>query len=363
MNTVAATSERVRDDLVRLVHSGADVRDFALGAARILDRAVRFDGVCVATMDPATHVPTASVLENGPPTATYARLKEIEFGGEDFISLPSLSLSERHAATLSQATEGVLDRSVRHREIMGPNGFGDELRAVLVDDRVTWGALSLLRGSDREPFSATDTALVEAVTAELAEGLRRSVLLDRAAPKPLGGEDAAGVLVLAPDGSAAYTDEVAASWIDELGGNGSVSPVVVTAVATQARTVAAGLTRDVRIARARVRAKSGRWLVVRGSVLGDERDAPVAVMIEPARPDELAPLVADAFGLTERERDVTQLVAHGLPTDAIAERLHLSPWTVQDHLKAIFEKVGVTTRGALVAHLFFQQRAPRLTEP
>ena len=50
---------------------------------------------------------------------------------------------------------------------------------MLVDDRVTWGALSMLRGSDREPFTATDTALVDAVTAELAEG---AVLLDRAAP-------------------------------------------------------------------------------------------------------------------------------------------------------------------------------------
>ena len=107
----------MRNDLVRLVHSGADVRDFALGAARILARAVRFDGVCVATMDPATLVPTGSVLENGPPTATYARLKEIEFGGQDFISLPSLSLSKRHAATLSQATDGVLDERAP-REIM-----------------------------------------------------------------------------------------------------------------------------------------------------------------------------------------------------------------------------------------------------
>ena len=83
-------------------------------------------------------------------------------------------------------------------------------------------------------------------------------------------------------------------------------------------------------------------------------------MIEPARPHELAPLIADAHQLTERERELTRLVASGLPTNAIAARLHLSSWTVQDHLKSIFEKVGVATRGELVARLFFQQRAPRL---
>jgi DNA-binding CsgD family transcriptional regulator len=102
----------------------------------------------------------------------------------------------------------------------------------------------------------------------------------------------------------------------------------------------AGPVADGRIARARVRAASGRWLVVRGSVLADAPGAQVAVMIEPARPHELAPLVADAYGLTEREREVTRLVARGLQTNAIAARMHLSPWTVQDHVKAIFEKVG-----------------------
>ena len=48
---------------------------------------------------------------------------------------------------------------------------------------------------------------------------------------------------------------------------------------------------------------------------------------------------------------MTELVAHGLPTAAIAARLYLSTYTVQDHLKAIFEKLDVSSRGALVARL------------
>ncbi len=85
-------------------------------------------------------------------------------------------------------------------------------------------------------------------------------------------------------------------------------------------------------------------------------------MLEPARSTELAPLVADAYGLTDRERAVTELVARGHATAEIAARLHLSPYTVQDHLKAIFDKVGVGSRGELVARLFFDHYAPRLTD-
>ena len=111
----------------------------------------------------------------------------------------------------------------------------------------------------------------------------------------------------------------------------------------------------------RVRTAGGHWLRVRGSSIGPDDQA--IVTLEPASPHELAPLIADAYELTPRERVVTQLVAQGLSTSAIAERLHLSPWIVQDHLKAVFEKTGVSTRGELVALLFFEHYAPRLNTP
>jgi DNA-binding CsgD family transcriptional regulator len=355
---VIVTAERLRDDVSRLLHEGRGVREFSLRAARILRRAVPFEGVCVLTMDPATLVPTGEVVENGLPVPACVRMAELELRGEDFNAFRSLALRDCHVATLSHATDGDLDRSERHRQIRSPHGFGDELRAALVDDHATWGALALHRGADRTPYAPDAAARIAAVTPHLAEGLRRAVLLGEDGPASPGRDgDAAGVVVLAADGSTASADDVAAAWLDELGGAGSVPPVVA-AVASHARLAASGRTRDGRIARARVRAASGGWLVVRGSLLAD---AQVAVMIEPARAHELAPLIADAYGLSEREREVTELVARGLPTGAIAERLYLSPWTVQDHLKAIFEKVGVVTRGELVARVFFGQRAPRLS--
>ena len=141
------------------------------------------------------------------------------------------------------------------------------------------------------------------------------------------------------------------------------------AVADRTRRVAGDGERDDRddlgdrVARARVRTAAGRWVVVRGSLLGDRDDsvgARVAILLEEARPPELAPLIADAYGFTERERLVTELVAQGYSTREIAGRLHLSAYTVQDHLKSIFEKSGTSSRGDLVASLFFDHYAPRL---
>jgi DNA-binding NarL/FixJ family response regulator len=103
-----------------------------------------------------------------------------------------------------------------------------------------------------------------------------------------------------------------------------------------------------------VQTPGGRWLVVHGSVLGEPGPGQsVALILEPAGAQELAPLIVAAYGLTARERDIAAAVARGLSTKAIAERLVLSPYTVQDHLKSIFEKTQTNTRRELVARLFY----------
>ena len=167
--------------------------------------------------------------------------------------------------------------------------------------------------------------------------------------------------MLAEDLSIELVDRAAEAWLCELREDdrpGHDLPPVITAVASRARLAAAGVGAT---ATARVRTATGRWLVVRGSMLGEGPGARIAVALEAARAAELAPLIAAAYGLTPRERLVTQLVAQGLSTAQIAERLHLSAYTVQDHLKAIFEKLGVSSRGELVARLFFEHYLPRLT--
>ncbi|MFF3242890.1 helix-turn-helix transcriptional regulator [Streptomyces sp. NPDC002870] len=48
----------------------------------------------------------------------------------------------------------------------------------------------------------------------------------------------------------------------------------------------------------------------------------------------------------------------GTPSSAIATQLHISVNTVQDHLKSIFSKVGVRSRGQLVARLLGEHYLP-----
>jgi DNA-binding NarL/FixJ family response regulator len=113
--------------------------------------------------------------------------------------------------------------------------------------------------------------------------------------------------------------------------------------------------------RIRLRTVGGTWLAVHASSLTGSGQ--VAIVIEPATAAEIASIVVEAYRLTGREVQVARLVARGLSTREIASTLCVSTHTVRDHLKAIFDKVGVSTRGELTAKLFTERRDPRVSSP
>ncbi len=67
---------------------------------------------------------------------------------------------------------------------------------------------------------------------------------------------------------------------------------------------------------------------------------------------------ADVDVLTNREREVVALVAHGLSNDEIAERMVLSPMTAKTHVSRAMTKLGARDRAQLVVFAYQSGLAP-----
>jgi DNA-binding CsgD family transcriptional regulator len=353
--------ERTRRELMRLCHCGLDVAGFFEAAAHSLRRAVPFDGACWLTVDPATVVVSGHVSQDAFQPGEVPRLAQNEYLEDDVNKFSVLARHRQTAATLREATRGDPDRSSRYRELLAPKGFGDELRAAFVEGQSCWGAVAMYRERSRRVYEPAERELLADVAGCLAEGLRRAILITALPTEQ--ALDGPGVVLLRGDNAVEAITPAAERWLYALPLASRASgalPEVLYAVASRARQLAHG-SEDASVggARARIQACSGQWLVLHGSLLDTAAGLRTAIIVEPARPPEIAPLIAAAYGMTEREREIVRRVIQGLSTNQIAETLCLSPYTVQDHLKAIFEKVGVRSRRELVAQMLFQRDPPR----
>ena len=276
------------------------------------------------------------------------------------------------AGALRLATRERPARSARYRDFLRPHGFDDELRAVMRTDGAAWAAVGLFRERGRPPFDAAETELVARLSAPIAEIVRDRVRPDPAEPAASAGAPGPGLLLFTPEGRARLPQRRRARLagadaghrLGGRGGGGVRLPIVVLSTLMCARAVAER--RERRVARARLRSPaSGRWIVCHASCLRDPDGGlgDIALVIEAAQAAEIAPIVVQAYELSPRERQITELIAQGVGTAEIADSLHLSAHTVRDYIKAVFDKVGVSSRGELVAKLFAEHYAPLHFDP
>jgi DNA-binding CsgD family transcriptional regulator len=357
-HALGAGSQAARAAIVSLCASGLGEREIFAQVAARLRRVVPYATAGWLSTDPATMLYTDAIVEDVEGDA-HLRFFENELVTPDFAKFADIVRGDRRVAVLSQATSGELERSARHRTIHRDLGLRGELRAVFATGGACWGVACLSRREDEPDFSHDEAAFVASLCEHVAHGLRAAMLLRAVDEAP--ADEAPGMIVLDADGGIHSLSDSARHWLSELPGEACLElPSAVHAVAMRARAASDGAERGV--PRARLRTRSGRWLAVHGSCLRDARGAPAktAIVIEPARRADVAPIHVEAYELTPREQQVTQMLAQGLAVDEIAQALWLSRHTVRDHTKAIFAKVGVGSRPELTAKLFAEQFLPDL---
>lgn len=85
-------------------------------------------------------------------------------------------------------------------------------------------------------------------------------------------------------------------------------------------------------------------------VTGGQRFIDPALQARPHSATQREPGGAPHLALSERERQVLEGIAAGLPLGDIAERLHLSPKTVSTHKMRLMEKLGIDNNADLLRY-------------
>jgi DNA-binding CsgD family transcriptional regulator len=354
--------QRASDRIARLARQGLDLVGFWRASTEALAPAVPHDGApCWFTLDPASLLVTSHFDEGVPELPPQWALNE--YYQDDVNKLADVARSRRGISTLHEATGGDPASSPRWHFNMTLGGDQELIAALRTPAGQVWGALGLYREPGQQLFDDTELAFVRLVAPSLAEGARRALLVGEATDPE--GPDAPGLVVLSQQGEVESATPGVERWLQELpDGDWDAGrlPSAVLAVAGRALRTAEHPDQPGEVAVARVLSRSGTWVVLHGAALVSGGAHRVAVIVEPAHPARIAPLLMSAYGLTEREQQVTRLVLQGNSTAEIAERLVVSTHTVQQHLKSIFDKTGVRSRRDLVGKVFFAHYEPRLRD-
>jgi DNA-binding CsgD family transcriptional regulator len=357
-------TRRARDRIIRLTAQGLDLPTLWRESAGTIAKVVpHYMSPCWYTFDPMSLLVTSHFQTELPelPTEWLAH----EYYADDAHKMADVARSKRGFSTLHEATGGDPSRSPAWNEVIRPMGGDQELFVALrTRNGEAWGMLGLYREPDQPLFAPDEIQFLCDVAPYLAEGARRGLLVGEAADPE--GSDAPGLVVLREDWSVESLTPGVDRWLAELPDSewetrGRVPPVVLS-VAGRALRTAEHADAPGEVALARVLSRTGRWVVLHGASLVADGARRVAVIVEPAHPGRVASLLMAAYGLTDREQDVTRLVLQGNSTAEIAARLRVSAQTVQQHLKNIFDKTGVHSRRELTGKVFFAWYEPRVRD-
>ena len=359
--------ERTFAEVKRLSLAGLEGSELLHRTARRLKMAVPFEAYCLATTDPASNLMTHRVDGGYPSEEDRVKAEPVavqSYFEEDLDRFSSMLREQRLVQPLSETTGGELDRSFRYREYLKPLGFGHEVGGIFVDKGL-WGGGYLIREAGDPDFSSTEVALLRRIAPHVGAGLKAAALRSRASAEP-AANDIPGVLTLDRSGRVVSRTPSIEHWLRDLHPAWPKRglPVAVRMVAgALERALNPRSDRDSNLVpRLSVQTRSGRWIALYASLTEplDGRPSETLIVVEPAKPEEVAWLNVASYGLSAREEEIVTLLARGFSTRQISGTLYISEYTVQRHLQNAFEKVGVRSRRELLKRLFFENLLPAM---
>ncbi|MBV2155825.1 helix-turn-helix transcriptional regulator [Kitasatospora sp. SUK 42] len=352
---------RLLGDITDLSTAGLGMADLFRELNSLIRAGLPFDAGCWHGADPATGFLTSTVSE-GLDVEGFRDSAQLELWSEDSTTFTAIRASGQVTRSMVLGHQGRPERSVRYRELLSAWGFADELRVNFDLQGGRWGSAAIMRTrGGAAAFSPAELALMERVSRQVASALRGYYLPPDSEPAAEAGP---AVAILGPNDTLVSADLRAHALIAELAEDVRLAdgiPSAFITAAKQARGLAVG-GQAAAAARALLRTPTGQWLVVQASALEGRPDGSVAVVVTPAAASERMPVALLAFGLTARERDIALEVLRGRSTQEMAARFSLSPVTVQDHLKSIFNRTGVRSRREFVAQMMMSH-FPAVAEP
>jgi DNA-binding CsgD family transcriptional regulator len=336
--------------LVERCYTGLDAMALGREVIRRLRQVLWIDAAFIATVDPATLLFTSATSEDPLIEAAPLFLAN-ELGGRDVNRFIDLAAAPVPVRTLDQITRGDRGESDRHAAIMRPLGLGDELRVALRTRQACWGVMCLHREAGAAGFSERDRDIIAKIAPHVAEGLRRALLAGHSQdPRPVLGH---GVVILDAAGSVTSVNDAAERWLAQIPDSDwpASCQLPLPLLATAAAAGSAGAGRGNPAPTVRLRTIRGDWLSVHASRLHGSGDQSTVLVLEEPGPGDVASLILDSHGVTGAQAKVVALVLRGYSTKQIVSRLGISQYTVQEHLRAVFDKLGVRSRQELAAAL------------
>ncbi|MFC4808133.1 LuxR C-terminal-related transcriptional regulator [Paenibacillus sp. GCM10023250] len=369
MMKISGHYQRAMVQIKRLCYAGLDDRQLRNEIIGILHPVIAYDLCCFQTVDPATGLITSNV-RGGIHNHEVSDVEHVFFEHlyfEDYLpAYRRLLHSGVPVNRLSEETLGHPGKAYRHHMLYAPIGLDDEIRAVMFSGKNMWGTLVMAREKSASLYSEQDAWMLAKLAPHISTGIRTAIQQRMVSVEPADSDalqqfDIPGLLIYDPTGYIESYTDAAVHWLKELGELHpdwcrKELPIYITQVVSALKKSLSMQTEDdIKLVPEMARyGRNGRCVTIKAYEMSadDDRNRKIGIILGPAVHRDLIRFQTAAYGLTSQEKVVVHLVAKGNNSLEISSKLAISPYTVQEHLSNIFDKVGVRSRREVVKKIF-----------